>query len=115
MHSTRCSREQIHAQTWPCDPATATGLGSLLVCLDRPREQVPPTPPTPPAHRKPPNVPVLLLGGDRDLATPYEWLYQQAELAHDPQIVIVPGAAHSVQNRATNPAGRQTVYDFLLK
>ncbi|MER7671672.1 alpha/beta fold hydrolase [Kitasatospora sp. NPDC096128] len=99
-------------QTWPFDPATATGLGSLLVCLDWPRE---PVPPVPSAHRKLPDVPVLLLGGDRDIATPYELLYQQAESAHHPQIVIVPGAAHSVQNRAANPAGRQAVYDFLLK
>ncbi|MFJ8623652.1 alpha/beta fold hydrolase [Kitasatospora sp. NPDC093550] len=99
-------------QTWPYDAATATGLGSLLVCLDWPRE---PVPPTPPAHRELPDVPVLLLGGDRDLGTPYEWLYQTAELAHDPRIVIVPGAAHSVQNRAANPAGRQAVYDFLLE
>ncbi|MEU1288226.1 alpha/beta fold hydrolase [Kitasatospora sp. NPDC005856] len=99
-------------QTWPYDPATATGLGSLLVCLDWPRERVPPAPP---AHRRLPDVPVLLLGGDRDLATPYELIHQSAELAHHPQIVIVPGAAHSVQNRAANPAGRQAVYDFLLK
>ncbi|MFD5467386.1 alpha/beta fold hydrolase [Kitasatospora sp. NPDC127059] len=107
------TRQRLTAeQTWPYDPATATGLGSLLVCLDWPREQVPPLPPE---HRKLPDVPVLLLGGDRDLATPYEWLYQQAESAHHPQIVIVPGAAHSVQNRAANPAGRQAVYDFLLK
>ncbi len=61
-----------------------------------------------------PDVPVLLLGGDRDLVTPYELLYEQAESAHHPQIVIVPGAAHSIQNRATNPAGRQAVYEFLL-
>ncbi|MER7768776.1 alpha/beta fold hydrolase [Kitasatospora sp. NPDC096140] len=107
------TRQRLTAeQTWPYDAATATGLGSLLVCLDWPRE---PVPPIPPAHRKLPDVPVLLLGGDRDLATPYEWLYQQAELAHDPTIVIVSGAAHSVQNRAANPAGRQAVYDFLLK
>ncbi|MFE4361511.1 alpha/beta hydrolase [Kitasatospora sp. NPDC056800] len=107
------TRQRLTAeQTWPYDPATATGLGSLLVCLDWPRE---PVPPIPPAHRKLPNVPVLLLGGDRDIATPYELLYEQAKLAHDPQIVIVPGAAHSVQNRAANPAGRQAVYDFLLK
>ncbi|MGW3229189.1 alpha/beta fold hydrolase [Kitasatospora sp. NPDC001095] len=107
------TRQRLTAeQTWPYDPATATGLGSQLVCLDWPRE---PVPPSPPAHRKLPNVPVLLLGGDRDLSTPNEWLYQQAELTHDPQIVIVPGAAHSVQNRAANPAGRQAVYDFLLK
>ncbi|MFD7583929.1 alpha/beta fold hydrolase [Kitasatospora sp. NPDC059811] len=107
------TRQRLTAeQTWPYDAATATGLGSLLVCLDWPREQVPPAPSD---HRKLPDVPVLLLGGDRDLSTPYEVLYQQAELVHDPQIVIVPGAAHSVQNRAANPAGRQAVYDFLLK
>ncbi|WP_416874350.1 alpha/beta hydrolase [Kitasatospora sp. SC0581] len=107
------TRQRLTAeQTWPYDPATATGLGSQLVCLDWPREQVPPIPP---AHRRLPNVPVLLLGGDRDLSTPNEWLYQQAELAHDPQVVIVPGAAHSVQTRAADPAGRQAVYDFLLK
>ncbi|WP_369184524.1 alpha/beta fold hydrolase [Streptomyces sp. Y1] len=97
--------------TWPYDAATATGLGSLLVCEDWPRM---PVPPAPPEHRKLPNVPVLLLGGDRDLSTPYEWLYREAASAHDPTIVIVPGAAHSVQNRAANPAGRQAVFDFLL-
>ncbi|MER7844703.1 alpha/beta fold hydrolase [Kitasatospora sp. NPDC096077] len=107
------TRQDLTAeQTWPYDPATATGLGSLLVCLDWPRE---PVPPLPPAHRKLPNVPVLLLGGGRDLSTPNEWLYQEAKSAHDPQIVIVPGAAHSVQTRAADPAGRQAVYDFLLK
>ncbi|MEV0190628.1 alpha/beta fold hydrolase [Kitasatospora purpeofusca] len=107
------TRKRLTAeQTWPYDPATATGLGSMLVCLHWPREQVPPAPPE---HQRLPDVPVLLLGGDRDLATPYESIYEQAELAHDPQIVIVPGAAHSVQNRAENPAGRQAVYDFLLR
>ncbi|MBD0669642.1 hypothetical protein BU198_02630 [Streptomyces sp. CBMA156] len=107
------TRQRLTAeQTWPYDAATATGLGSLLVCLDWPREQVPPAPAD---HRRLPDVPVLLLGGDRDLSTPYELLYEQAEMAHDPQIVIVPGAAHSVQNRAANPAGRQAVYDFLLR
>ncbi|MFB7380047.1 alpha/beta fold hydrolase [Kitasatospora purpeofusca] len=108
----RTRRRLTAAQTWPYDPATATGLGSMLVCLHWPREQVPPAPPE---HQRLPDVPVLLLGGDRDLATPYELMYEQAELAHNPQIVIVPGAAHSVQNRAENPAGRQAVYDFLLR
>ncbi|MEK2491567.1 alpha/beta fold hydrolase [Kitasatospora purpeofusca] len=106
------TRERLTAeQTWPYDAATATGLGSMLVCLHWPREQVPPTPP----RRKLPDVPVLLLGGDRDISTPYELLYEQAELMHHPQIVIVPGAAHSVQNRAENPAGRQAVHEFLLR
>lgn len=106
------TRERLTAeQTWPYDPATATGLSSMLVCLHWPREQVPPTP----HRRKLPDVPVLLLGGDRDISTPYELLYEQAELMHHPRIVIVPGAAHSVQSRAENPAGRQAVHDFLLR
>ncbi|MED7947567.1 alpha/beta fold hydrolase [Streptomyces sp. BE20] len=107
----RTRRRLTAEQTWPYDAATATGLGSLLVCLDWPRQRVPPTPP---GHRKLPRVPVLLLGGDRDLSTPYELLHQQARSVHDPQIVIVAGATHSVQNRAADPAGRQAVYDFLL-
>ncbi|MFE2728626.1 alpha/beta hydrolase [Kitasatospora sp. NPDC059327] len=107
------TREHLTAeQTWPYDPATATGLGSLLVCLDWPRQ---PVPPTPPDHRELPRVPVLLLGGDRDLATPYELMDEYTEFAHHPRTVIVPGAAHSVQNRAENPAGRQAVHDFLLE
>ncbi|MER5635664.1 alpha/beta fold hydrolase [Kitasatospora sp. NPDC002227] len=96
-------------QTWPYDAATATGLGTLLSCLSWPREEVPPAPP---AHRKLPHVPVLLLGGDRDLSTPTEWLRQEAEQAPLGKVVIVPGAAHSVQTRSA--PGRQAVYDFLL-
>ncbi|MGW2543206.1 alpha/beta hydrolase, partial [Kitasatospora sp. NPDC001574] len=107
----RTRRHLTPEQTWPYDAATATGLGSLLVCLDWPRQ---PVPPTPPDHLTLPDVPVLLLGGDRDLATPYELMDEYVDFAHHPRIVIVPGAAHSVQNRAENPIGRQAVYDFLL-
>ncbi|MCN9243362.1 alpha/beta hydrolase [Streptomyces sp. RY43-2] len=93
----------------PFDAATATGLGSMLACLHWPRT---PVPPLPPQHRKLPGVPVLLLGGDRDLSTPLEWLYDQKRLTPRAQVVVVPGAAHSVQSRAGN--GRQAVFDFLL-
>ncbi|MQS11337.1 alpha/beta hydrolase [Streptomyces kaniharaensis] len=104
-------QELTDEETLPFDPATATGTGTLLTCLDWPQEEVPPSPPE---HRKLPNVPVLLLGGDRDLSTPLDWLYREAEMAHDAQVVIVPGAAHSVQTRAASDLGRQAVYDFLL-
>jgi pimeloyl-ACP methyl ester carboxylesterase len=99
------------AQTWPFDADTATGLGTLLSCLNWPQE---PVPPSPPADRPLPPVPVLLLGGDRDVATPLTELYREAAMAPLGRVVIVPGAAHSVQDGATNPAGRQAVYDFLL-
>ncbi|MFF3111419.1 alpha/beta fold hydrolase [Kitasatospora sp. NPDC057904] len=98
-------------ETWPFDPATATGTGTLLTCLDWPQEEVPATPSE---HHRLPNVPVLLLGGDRDLSTPLAWTYREAEMAHDARVVVVPGAAHGVQTRAASDVGRQAVYDFLL-
>ncbi|MGW2936291.1 alpha/beta fold hydrolase [Streptomyces sp. NPDC001156] len=96
----------------PFDAAAATGLGSMLSCLHWPRT---PVPPLPPEHRRLPGVPVLLLGGDRDLSTPLEWLYDQKKLTPRARVVVVPGAAHSVQNRAASDKGRQAVFDFLLR
>ncbi|MFK4148460.1 alpha/beta fold hydrolase [Streptomyces sp. NPDC004065] len=95
----------------PFDAATATGLGSMLSCLHWPRT---PVGPLPPAHRRLPGVPVLLLGGDRDLSTPLEWLYDQRRLTPRARVVVVPGAAHSVQSRAADDKGRRAVFDFLL-
>jgi pimeloyl-ACP methyl ester carboxylesterase len=95
----------------PFDAATATGLGSMLSCLHWPRT---PVPQLPSDQRGLPDVPVLLLGGDRDLSTPLEWLYDQKNLTPRARVVVVPGAAHSVQSRAADDAGRQAVYDFLL-
>ncbi|MES5825194.1 alpha/beta fold hydrolase [Streptomyces sp. RG80] len=99
------------ADLGPFDTATATGLGSMLSCLHWPRT---PAPPLPPAHRRLPPVPTLLLGGDRDLSTPLEWLYDQKRLTPRAQVVVVRGAAHSVQTRAASDAGREAVADFLL-
>ncbi|RAG82713.1 esterase [Streptacidiphilus pinicola] len=101
------------AQVFPFDADTATGLGTLLSCLNWPREQVPPSPS---AHRRiPGGIRVLLLGGDRDLSTPLAWMWDEASLVANGRAVVVPGASHSVQSRATSDIGRQAVYDFLLK
>ncbi|MFF3467173.1 alpha/beta fold hydrolase [Streptomyces sp. NPDC001984] len=96
----------------PFDETTATGLGSMLSCLHWPRT---PVPPLPPEHRRLPGVPVLLLGGDRDLSTPLEWLYDQKKLTPRARVVVVQGAAHSVQSRAASDKGRQAVFDFLIR
>ncbi|WP_181442390.1 alpha/beta fold hydrolase [Streptomyces tateyamensis] len=105
------TRQQLTAaQTGPFDAATATGLGTLLSCLTWPQEQVPPVPP---AQQSLPRVPVLLLGGDRDLSTPVEGLQQEAALAPLGKVVVVPGAAHSVQSHATSDLGRRAVAEFL--
>ncbi|MCX4586140.1 alpha/beta hydrolase [Streptomyces sp. NBC_01481] len=74
-----------------------------------------PAPQLPPEHRRLPGIPVLLLGGDRDLSTPLEWLYDQKKLTPRARVVVVPGAAHSVQTRAVSDKGRQAVFDFLLR
>jgi pimeloyl-ACP methyl ester carboxylesterase len=60
-----------------------------------------------------PKVPILLLGGDRDLSTPLEWLHQEAAATPGAQVVVVPDATHGVQTRATSDQGRRAVYDFL--
>ncbi|PZH06824.1 esterase [Streptomyces sp. NTH33] len=108
----KAGAELTPADYGPFDAATATGLGSMLSCLHWPRT---PVPPLPPRHRRLPGVPVLLLGGDRDLSTPVEWLYDQKKLTPRAQVVVVPGAAHSVQSRAADDKGRQAVFDFLLE
>ncbi|MFD1658071.1 alpha/beta fold hydrolase [Streptomyces caeni] len=107
----KAGAELTPADYGPFDAATATGLGTMLSCLYWPRT---PVPPLPLEHRRLPGVPVLLLGGDRDLSTPLEWLYDQKKLTPRARVVVVPGAAHSVQSRAVSDKGRQAVFDFLL-
>jgi pimeloyl-ACP methyl ester carboxylesterase len=107
----KAATELTPADLGPFDAATATSLGSMLSCLHWPPT---PAPPQPPPDRRLPAVPVLLLGGDRDLSTPPEWLYDQKKLTPNVRIVIVRGAAHSVQTRATSEDGRKAVAEFLL-
>jgi pimeloyl-ACP methyl ester carboxylesterase len=81
---------------YPYDRATATGNGFALQCLY--------WPPVAAADLQPPrdlpDVPVLLLNGDRDLSTPMEWARQAAERAPGGRLVIVKGAGHDVQDQA---------------
>jgi pimeloyl-ACP methyl ester carboxylesterase len=59
---------------YPYDRATATGNGIALQCLNWPPVDVPP--PAPAGEL--PDVPTLLLAGDRDLSTPLEWAQRAA-------------------------------------
>jgi pimeloyl-ACP methyl ester carboxylesterase len=93
---------------YPFDRRTAYGNGIAQTCLYWPESPMP--------HRggTMPRVPTLLLGGDRDLSTPNEWLREEAARIPGSQVIIVPGTGHSVQSRAKNEAARQAVHDFLL-
>jgi pimeloyl-ACP methyl ester carboxylesterase len=60
-----------------------------------------------------PPVPVLLLAGEHDLSTPLAWAREEANKAPDGRLVLVPGAGHSVQTRAHDPAVRRILIRFL--
>ena len=106
------ARELAPADVWPFDIATATGNGELVTC-----ENWPPVPlgvPSPgDIGANLPNIPVLLLAGDRDLSTPMVWAQGEAGHARKGQLVIVHAAGHSVQLRAKDQAGRKALTQFL--
>jgi pimeloyl-ACP methyl ester carboxylesterase len=96
--------------TWPFTAAVAVNQGMLKTCQPWP-EQRPSSNPAEPL----PDVPVLLLNGDRDLATPLEWARQEAAVAPQGELVVVKGEAHSIQNRELGHAGRDAVIEFLSR
>jgi pimeloyl-ACP methyl ester carboxylesterase len=91
----------------PFDRETAAANGLIATCRDWPRAPAPAVP------RDLPRVPTLLLAGDRDLSTPLEWAQQEHARAPLGRLVVVRGAGHSVQARATSDAGRRAVARFL--
>jgi pimeloyl-ACP methyl ester carboxylesterase len=57
-------------------------------------------------------VPVLLLGGSRDLSTPLAWTRAEAALAPRGRLVVVRRAGHGVQLRARAASGRRALARF---
>jgi pimeloyl-ACP methyl ester carboxylesterase len=108
----RATAELTPAQVFPFDATTAEDDGIMQTCLDWPQ-----TPPAPEASASAmlPAVPTLLLAGDRDLSTPLEWAREEAARAPDGELVIVPGAAHSIQSREPGHQGRDALFVFLLR
>jgi pimeloyl-ACP methyl ester carboxylesterase len=96
------------ARLYPFDRATASGNGFVRQCLPWP-----PTPPTPLAHGKI-RVPALLVNGDHDLSTPLEWAREELRLTTEAKLVVVRGAGHSTQSRASSDVSRKAVARFLL-
>jgi pimeloyl-ACP methyl ester carboxylesterase len=96
------------AKLYPFDRRTASGNGFVRQCLPWS-----PTAPTRLPHGKL-LVETLLINGDHDLSTPLAWARRQLALTPHGRLVVVPGAGHSVQSRATSDAGRHAVARFLL-
>jgi pimeloyl-ACP methyl ester carboxylesterase len=101
-------RRLTESDVWPYTQEVAVNQGFIKTCQHWPAE-----PPTPNPAGKLPNVPVLLLNGDRDLSTPLEWAEAEAAVAPLGNLVVVQGASHSIQNRELGHAGRDAVIDFL--
>jgi pimeloyl-ACP methyl ester carboxylesterase len=95
--------------TWPFPRSIASGNGIVVTCRDWPPVAAPPAR----VPRRLPAIPVLLLNGDRDLSTPLAWAQQEARVAPNGRLVVVPGSGHSVQLRAANVAARAAVAEFL--
>ncbi len=98
---------------FPFDRATAAGNGMAQACLEWP-----PTSPPTLATGNPASVlapPALLFAGGRDLSTPLAWARDEAAHAPHGQLIIVPGAGHSVQLRARDPNVRRALAQFLQR
>jgi pimeloyl-ACP methyl ester carboxylesterase len=96
---------------WPWLPATGAGNGFVQTCLNWPRMKVNPDPVP---LRIPRIVPVLIVNGDQDTVTPLEWAFEEARYAPNHKVIVVPGAAHSIQNRERSTIGRDAINAFLL-
>jgi pimeloyl-ACP methyl ester carboxylesterase len=80
---------------YPYDRETATGNGIAQQCLHWPPVDVP----APAPAGRLPDVPTVLLAGDRDLSTPLEWTQAAARRAPGGKLIVVKGAGHGVQSQ----------------
>jgi pimeloyl-ACP methyl ester carboxylesterase len=99
---------------FPFDRATATSTGIATGCVAWPPTEPPGVAAGDP-RRSLPKIPVLLLAGERDLSTPLAWASQEAAQAPDGTLVAIPGAGHSVQLRARDPAVQRILARFLAQ
>ncbi|WCB93209.1 hypothetical protein DSM104299_01916 [Baekduia alba] len=97
------------AETAPWPRSTALGQGLLATC----RAWPPIAPPRAPARDAAIRTPAILLAGDRDLSTPLEWARAQQRHMTEAQLVVVPGAGHSILSREPGTAGRTALAKFL--
>ncbi|MFB7512751.1 alpha/beta fold hydrolase [Streptomyces sp. NPDC056144] len=96
------------ATVWPFERETAGAQGIPRTCLPWPASR---------PHRAAPGhtltMPVLFLAGDRDLSTPVRWARDLAAVTPKAELVVLPGAGHSTQNRSEG--GARAAEEFLLR
>ncbi|MDQ4144616.1 MAG: alpha/beta hydrolase [Actinomycetota bacterium] len=88
----RATKKVSKRAVWPFDRATAAGNGVIQTCVEWPR-----TAGDPVESRALPDVPVLLLHGERDLSTPLVWAREVARSADESRLVVLPDDGHSTQ------------------
>jgi pimeloyl-ACP methyl ester carboxylesterase len=96
---------------FPYDRATAAGNGLGVGCAQWPSTDPPAVADGDPAGAL--TAPVLLLAGARDLSTPLVWAREEARQAPRGQLLVVPGAGHSVQTRSHSAAVKRALTQFL--
>jgi pimeloyl-ACP methyl ester carboxylesterase len=94
---------------WPFRRDVVSDNGIVKTCLWWP----PVAAPAKVRAQRLPDVPVLLLAGDRDLSTPLAWARDEARRAPRGRLVVVHGAGHSTQLRASVSAARAALDAFL--
>jgi hypothetical protein len=107
----KAAAELTPADHGPLDAATAAGLGTMLSCSHWPRT---PVPPLPREHHRLSRVPLLLLGGDRDLSPHREWLYDRRGSSRGRVSRWCAGPRTGAEQDGER-RGRAAVFDFLLK
>jgi pimeloyl-ACP methyl ester carboxylesterase len=80
---------------YPFDRETATGNGIAVQCLNWPPVDVP----EPPPAGRLPDVPILMLAGDRDLSTPLEWARAAERRAPGARLIVAKHHGHGVQGQ----------------
>jgi len=92
----RVEAELTAAETYPFGPAAVVDQGLVAEC--EPWGETPPDEVS--QDRMLPDVPTLILVGDHDLSTPWEWAKAEIRVTPHPQVLVVRGTGHSVQSHA---------------
>jgi len=97
---------------FPFDRPTALEGGIIDLCAAWPQA---PDSPLPVTDAPPPDVPTLLLSGERDLRTPLESARRAADRLPKSAVLAVPDAGHSVLGQSFDECPERTLRRFFLR